>query len=62
MDATFAVVDINDTSVDNKLTVTSGISAGISGTAFDNADKVKAELTRVLVQDAAYTAGQHCLL
>ena len=57
VDATFAVVDINDTSVDNKLTVTSGISAGISGTAFDNADKVKAELTRVLVQDAAYTAG-----
>ena len=50
-------MDINDTSVDNKLTVTSGISAGISGTAFDNADKVKAELTRVLVQDAAYTAG-----
>ena len=57
VDATFAVVDINDTSVDNKLTITSGISAGISGTAFDTADKVKAELTRVLVQDAAYTAG-----
>ena len=55
--ATFAVVDINDTKVDNKLTITSGISAGISGTAFDTADKVKAELTKVLVQDAAYTAG-----
>lgn len=57
VDATFAVVDINDTSVDNKLTITSGISAGISGTAFDTADTVKAELTRVLVQDAAYTAS-----
>ena len=57
VDATFAVVDINDTKVDNKLTITSGISAGIPGTAFDTADKVKAELTRVLVQDAAYTAG-----
>ena len=57
VDATFAVVDINDTSVDNKLTLTSGISAGISGTAFDTADTVKAELTRVLVQDTAYTAS-----
>ena len=57
VDATFAVVDINDTSVDNKLTITSGISAGISGTAFETADEVKAELTKVLVQDAAYTAG-----
>ena len=57
VEATFAVVDINDTSVDNKLTLTSGISAGISDTAFDTADKVKAELTKVLVQDAAYTAG-----
>lgn len=57
VDATFAVVDINDTKVDNKLTITSGIAAGISDTAFDTADKVKAELTRVLVQDAAYTAG-----
>lgn len=55
--ATFAVVDINDTSVDNKLTITSGISAGISGTAFTTPEAVKAELTRVLVQDAAYTAG-----
>lgn len=30
VDATFAVVDINDTSVDNKLTVTSGISDNIT--------------------------------
>ena len=57
VEATFAVVDINDTSVDNKLTITSGISAGISGTAFTTPEAVKAELTRVLVQDAAYTAG-----
>ena len=57
VEATFAVVDINDTSVDNKLTITSGISDGIPDTAFDTADKVKAELTKVLVQDAAYTAG-----
>ena len=55
--ATFAVVDINDTSVDNKLTITSGISVGISDTAFTTPEAVKAELTRVLVQDAAYTAG-----
>lgn len=57
VDATFAVVDINDTKVDNKLAITSGISAGISGTVFDTAEKVKGELTKVLVQDAAYTAG-----
>ena len=57
VDATFAVVDINDTSVDNKLTITSGISDGISGTAFTTPEAVKAELTRVLVQDTAYTAG-----
>ena len=57
VDATFAVVDINDTSVDNKLTITSGISVGISDTAFTTPEAVKAELTRVLVQDAAYTAG-----
>ena len=30
VDATFAVVDINDTSVDNKLTITSGISDNIT--------------------------------
>lgn len=57
VDATFAVVDINSTNVDNKLTITSGISAGIPNTAFDTAEEVKSELTRVLVQDAAYTAG-----
>lgn len=55
--ASFAVVDIHDDKVDNKLTVTSGISAGISGTAFTTAEKVQAELTRVLVQDSAFTAG-----
>lgn len=53
--AGFAVVDIQDPQVDTDLTVTPGVSAGISGTAFDTAEKVKAELTRVLVQDAAYT-------
>ena len=57
VDASFAVVDINDTKVKTDLTVTSGISASIPDTAFDTADKVKAELTRVLVQDTAYTAG-----
>lgn len=55
--ASFAVVDINDTHVKTNLTVSTGITAGISGTAFDTAEKVKSELTRVLVQDAAYTAG-----
>ena len=55
--ASFAVVGINDTHVKTNLTVSTGITAGISGTAFDTAEKVKSELTRVLVQDAAYTAG-----
>lgn len=53
--AGFAVVDIQDPQVDTDLTVTPGVSAGISGTAFDTAEKVKAELGRVLAQDAAYT-------
>lgn len=53
--AGFAVVDIQDPQVDTDLTVTPGVSAGISGTAFDTAEKVKGELGRVLAQDAAYT-------
>ena len=57
VDATFAVVDITSSQVKTNLTVTSGISADISGTAFTTPEAVKAELTRVLVQDAAYTAG-----
>lgn len=57
VDATFAVVDINSTQVKTDLTVTPGITEGIAGTAFDTPEAVKAELTRVLVQDAAYTAG-----
>lgn len=53
----FTVVATDDPLVDTSLTVTPGISAGISGTAFDTAEKVRAELARVLVQDAAFTAG-----
>lgn len=53
--AGFAVVDIQDPQVDTDLTVTPGVSDGVPGTAFDTAEKVKAELGRVLVQDAAYT-------
>ena len=57
VDASFAVVDINSTQVKTDLTVTPGITEGISGTAFDTPEAVKAELTRVLVQDAAYAAN-----
>ena len=52
----FTVVATDDPLVDTSLTVTPGISAGILGTAFDTAEKVRTELARVLVQDAAYTA------
>lgn len=52
----FCVGAYEATSATTSLTVTPGISAGISGTAFDTAEKVRAELARVLVQDAAYTA------
>ena len=54
--ASFTVVATDDPLVDTSLTVTPGISAGILGTAFDTAEIVRAELARVLVQDAAFTA------
>lgn len=55
--ASFTVVNIHDSSVKTSLTITPDVSAGIPGTAFTTAEKVKSELTRVLVQDASYTAG-----